>query len=158
MPAGPSGFIAHLLEERLKLIPLHRFDQPGVIRPDLQVVNCHRQGQIAPFALGDYGSVKGWGEMIAEVVREERMPPNGAACEAISANGDAQSTNGVPDWQGERDAPNAAASGTAARIKDTGASGRRSKTAHPACSATQTPPGAAALSKAVRLALIPCSQ
>jgi peroxiredoxin len=38
-------------------------------------LECHREGQIAPFALGDYESVKGWGEMIAEVVREERMPP-----------------------------------------------------------------------------------
>jgi peroxiredoxin len=36
---------------------------------------CHRQGQIAPFALGDYQEVSGWGEMIAEVVREQRMPP-----------------------------------------------------------------------------------
>jgi mono/diheme cytochrome c family protein len=38
-------------------------------------LECHREGQIAPFALGDYESAKGWGEMIAEVVREERMPP-----------------------------------------------------------------------------------
>jgi peroxiredoxin len=38
-------------------------------------VACHREGQIAPFALGDYQSVAGWGEMIAEVVREGRMPP-----------------------------------------------------------------------------------
>ncbi|HEY2414927.1 MAG TPA: redoxin domain-containing protein [Pirellulaceae bacterium] len=38
-------------------------------------LDCHREGQIAPLALGDYESVKGWGEMIAEVVRDERMPP-----------------------------------------------------------------------------------
>lgn len=38
-------------------------------------LECHRQGQIAPFALSEYEEVAGWGEMIAEVVREERMPP-----------------------------------------------------------------------------------
>ena len=38
-------------------------------------LECHREGQIAPFALSDYEEVAGWGEMIAEVVREERMPP-----------------------------------------------------------------------------------
>jgi peroxiredoxin len=38
-------------------------------------LECHREGQIAPFALADYEEVAGWGEMIAEVVREERMPP-----------------------------------------------------------------------------------
>lgn len=38
-------------------------------------LECHREGQIAPFALADYNEVAGWGEMIAEVVREERMPP-----------------------------------------------------------------------------------
>ena len=38
-------------------------------------VECHREGQIAPFALTDYDEAAGWGEMIAEVVRDERMPP-----------------------------------------------------------------------------------
>ena len=38
-------------------------------------LECHRDGQIAPFALTDYDEVAGWGEMIAEVVREQRMPP-----------------------------------------------------------------------------------
>lgn len=36
---------------------------------------CHREGQIAPFTLSDYEEAAGWGEMIAEVVREGRMPP-----------------------------------------------------------------------------------
>ncbi len=36
---------------------------------------CHRAGQIAPFTLDDYESAAGWGEMIAEVVRDGRMPP-----------------------------------------------------------------------------------
>ncbi|MEW4456297.1 redoxin domain-containing protein [Bremerella sp. JC817] len=38
-------------------------------------VECHREGQIAPFALTDYEEVVGWAEMIAEVVEDQRMPP-----------------------------------------------------------------------------------
>ena len=38
-------------------------------------VECHRPGEIAPFALTDYDEVVGWAEMIDEVVREQRMPP-----------------------------------------------------------------------------------
>jgi len=38
-------------------------------------VKCHREGQIAPFAMTNYEEVAGWGEMIAEVIREQRMPP-----------------------------------------------------------------------------------
>lgn len=38
-------------------------------------VQCHREGEIAPFALTDYDEVVGWAEMIEEVVRQERMPP-----------------------------------------------------------------------------------
>jgi len=38
-------------------------------------VECHRPGEIAPFSLLDYSEVVGWAEMIAEVVRESRMPP-----------------------------------------------------------------------------------
>ncbi len=38
-------------------------------------VECHRDGEIAPFSLTEYDEVAGWSEMIAEVVREGRMPP-----------------------------------------------------------------------------------
>ena len=38
-------------------------------------VNCHRAGQVAPFAMSSYDEVVGWAEMIAEVVQENRMPP-----------------------------------------------------------------------------------
>lgn len=41
-------------------------------------VNCHREGEIAPFALTNYQESVGWAEMIAEVVTENRMPPWGA--------------------------------------------------------------------------------
>ena len=52
-------------------------------------VECHREGQIAPFALSEYDEIAGWGEMIAEVVREQRMPPwhaNPAHGEFANAN------------------------------------------------------------------------
>ncbi|MBX3423137.1 MAG: redoxin domain-containing protein [Pirellulaceae bacterium] len=38
-------------------------------------LECHREGQIAPFAMTNYSEVAGWGEMIAEVVDQQRMPP-----------------------------------------------------------------------------------
>ena len=38
-------------------------------------VECHREGEIAPFAMTDYDEVVGWADMILEVVQEGRMPP-----------------------------------------------------------------------------------
>ena len=38
-------------------------------------VNCHRDGEAAPFSLTDYEEVVGWAEMIDEVVKDQRMPP-----------------------------------------------------------------------------------
>lgn len=38
-------------------------------------VECHREGEIAPFSLTSYEETRGWEFMIAEVVRDERMPP-----------------------------------------------------------------------------------
>ncbi|RPI89025.1 MAG: thioredoxin family protein, partial [Planctomycetaceae bacterium] len=38
-------------------------------------VECHREGEIAPFTLTSYQDAVGWAEMIGEVVAEERMPP-----------------------------------------------------------------------------------
>jgi peroxiredoxin len=51
------------------------------IAPILQerCVDCHRAGEIAPFELATYEDAAGWGEMMAEVVRERRMPPWHAA-------------------------------------------------------------------------------
>lgn len=37
--------------------------------------NCHREGEVAPFALDTYEAAVGWAEMIGEVVAEGRMPP-----------------------------------------------------------------------------------
>ena len=38
-------------------------------------VECHRDGEIAPFSLTEYDEVAGWADMIAEVVSDQRMPP-----------------------------------------------------------------------------------
>ncbi|MFO0944641.1 MAG: redoxin domain-containing protein [Planctomycetota bacterium] len=38
-------------------------------------VECHRKGEIGPFALTEYSEVAGWADMIDEVVQEKRMPP-----------------------------------------------------------------------------------
>ena len=38
-------------------------------------VECHREGQIAPFALTDYEEVVGWADTIREVIEAGRMPP-----------------------------------------------------------------------------------
>jgi peroxiredoxin len=38
-------------------------------------VECHRPGEIGPFALTDYQEVAGWADTIGEVVAADRMPP-----------------------------------------------------------------------------------
>ncbi len=38
-------------------------------------LECHRRGEIAPFAMEDPDEVAGWADMMVEVVREGRMPP-----------------------------------------------------------------------------------
>lgn len=38
-------------------------------------MECHREGEIGPFALTDYDEVVGWGQMMLEVIDQHRMPP-----------------------------------------------------------------------------------
>ncbi len=38
-------------------------------------VTCHSKGGIGPFAMSSYGKVKGWSDMIEEVVLTRQMPP-----------------------------------------------------------------------------------
>ncbi|QDS97393.1 redoxin domain-containing protein [Adhaeretor mobilis] len=38
-------------------------------------VSCHRQGQIAPFALENYDDASAWAETMLEVIDNRRMPP-----------------------------------------------------------------------------------
>jgi hypothetical protein len=38
-------------------------------------VECHRDGEIAPFSLASYRDTLGWESTMAEVIQEGRMPP-----------------------------------------------------------------------------------
>ncbi len=38
-------------------------------------VECHRSGEIGPFAMTVYEELRGWGDMIVEVINDGRMPP-----------------------------------------------------------------------------------
>ena len=38
-------------------------------------IECHRSGEISPFVLTNYEESKAWGETVAEIVDEHRMPP-----------------------------------------------------------------------------------
>lgn len=38
-------------------------------------LECHRVGEIGPFAMSSYAEVAGWADMMAEVVQSRRMPP-----------------------------------------------------------------------------------
>ncbi len=38
-------------------------------------IECHRAGEIGPFALTQYDEVVGWADMILETIAEQRMPP-----------------------------------------------------------------------------------
>ena len=38
-------------------------------------VECHRPGEIGPFALEEYDEVVGWADMMIEVIDQHRMPP-----------------------------------------------------------------------------------
>ncbi len=38
-------------------------------------VECHRPDQIGPFSLTDYDEAIGWGDMMVEVIDDQRMPP-----------------------------------------------------------------------------------
>jgi AhpC/TSA family/EF hand len=45
---------------------------------EAKCVACHEEGGIAPFAMKNYGMVKGFSPMIREVIRTDRMPPYNA--------------------------------------------------------------------------------
>ncbi|WP_435008541.1 redoxin domain-containing protein [Tundrisphaera lichenicola] len=65
-------------------------------------VACHREGEIAPFALTSYEEAVGWADTIAEVVREGRMPPWHASPDHGKFRNEARLTKGekaaIVDW------------------------------------------------------------
>lgn len=46
-------------------------------------VECHRDGEIGPFALQDYDEVAGWADMIVETTADLRMPPWHAGADSV---------------------------------------------------------------------------
>ncbi len=56
-------------------------------------VECHRPGEIGPFALTDYEEVAGWGETLLESIDAGRMPP----WHANSAHGSFANARNMPD-------------------------------------------------------------
>jgi len=60
-------------------------------------LECHREGEIAPFAMDDPEEIAGWADMIVEVVREGRMPPWHAAPE----HGDFSNNRSMPEEEKE---------------------------------------------------------
>lgn len=60
-------------------------------------LECHRDGEIAPFAMDDPEEIAGWADMIAEVVREGRMPPWHASPE----HGDFSNDRSMPEDEKE---------------------------------------------------------
>jgi len=38
-------------------------------------LECHRDGEIGPFDISEYSEVRGWADMIVEVINQKRMPP-----------------------------------------------------------------------------------
>ena len=64
-------------------VDLNRFHSVGQVTYSKHIapifnrrcVECHREGEIAPFPLSTYDDIVGWEDMIVEVIEERRMPP-----------------------------------------------------------------------------------
>ncbi len=56
-------------------MPMVTFNADVVPILNEHCVECHRESEIAPFALTDYEEVVGWGQMMLEVIDQKRMPP-----------------------------------------------------------------------------------
>ena len=61
-------------------------------------IECHRAGQIGPFALDSYDEAVGWAEMIQEVVQVGRMPPWHANPAHGKFANDARLTDQEKEW------------------------------------------------------------
>jgi len=72
-----TGAVGCIIGRRKSVDPTSPISYGSHVAEILQrrCVECHRDGEIAPFSLTEYDEVAGWADMIAEVVREQRMPP-----------------------------------------------------------------------------------
>jgi peroxiredoxin len=81
--AGKSVEVASTAVMGCRIGRVHRPDPSGSITYAKEVsrilqrrcVECHHEGDVAPFSLTSYEETIGWAEMIKEVVADRRMPP-----------------------------------------------------------------------------------
>ena len=81
--AGKPISLAETTADGCKLTPPHdpKIEQTPTFHGDISAImqrrcqRCHHAGTPAPFALTTYDDVKSHAEMVAEVVRDQRMPP-----------------------------------------------------------------------------------
>lgn len=81
--AGKSVEVAETPVMGCRIGRVHRPDPSGKITYAKEVsrillkrcVDCHHEGDVAPFSLTNYDEVIGWAEMMKEVVADRRMPP-----------------------------------------------------------------------------------
>ena len=73
--SGKGALIA--FPARTNAAEFAKISYSGTVAPILQnkCVACHSEGGIGPFAMDSYEKVKGFGPMIAEAIRTDRMPP-----------------------------------------------------------------------------------
>ena len=74
-PVGCRITFLNLPRRRLDNAPEVTFARDVAPILNQHCVECHRPGEIGPFALTDYDEVVGWGEMMLEVIDQGRMPP-----------------------------------------------------------------------------------
>jgi peroxiredoxin len=81
--AGKPISLTETTADGCKLTPPHdpKFEQTPTFHGDISAImqkrcqRCHHAGTPAPFALTTYDDAKDHAEMVAEVVRDQRMPP-----------------------------------------------------------------------------------
>ena len=79
--ASPRTDAVGCLISRIKTTPVKESEATITFTRDIapilnqHCVECHREGEIGPFALTDYDEVVGWGPMMLEVIDQKRMPP-----------------------------------------------------------------------------------
>jgi len=79
----PVGCLITFEKSELPTAPATEFTYCKTIAPlfNEHCVECHRPGEIGPFDISNYEELRGWAEMIVEVVEQKRMPPWHAAPE-----------------------------------------------------------------------------
>jgi peroxiredoxin len=70
---APGCYIGRVREPQADAVVTYSKHIAPIFRERCEL--CHREGEIGPISLRNYQEVVGWAETIAEVVRDQRMPP-----------------------------------------------------------------------------------